>query len=169
MARKFVTEREIAFISKINREFIQKVTGEEVTYYAISLEKSRVDDLYDEAVEKIWEIPVKINARVLWNNEQSKSSNFGIDSIYSIEVYFHDDELKDRNVSPKEGDFIEFGNVFFEITSVTQPQIVFGQINNKVMTKCYCVPSREGQFSNGSDSSRGVRNTHPVENTKHKP
>lgn len=169
MARKFITERELAFIAKINKELIQHVTGEEVTYYAISLEKSRVNDLYDEAVEKVWEAPVKINARILWNNEQTKTSNFGVDSIYSIEVYFHKLELDERNVSPKEGDFIEFGDVFFEVTSATQPQIVFGQINNKVMTKCTCVVSREGQFAAGSDTSKGIRNTHPVENTKHKP
>jgi hypothetical protein len=168
MARKFVTEREIAFIDAINKELIQKVVGQEVSYYAISLEKSRVHRLYDEAIEKVWDPPVMLNARILWDNAQSITTNMGVDSKYSVEVYFHDLELRDRNVRPKEGDFIEFGQVFFEITSVTQPQIVFGQINNRLMTKCICVPSREGQFQAGSRSSEGVDNTHPVENSKHR-
>lgn len=167
MSRKFITQREIDFIGKINKELIQKVTGTEVHYYAISLEKSRVNRLYDEAVEKVWEPPVKIFGRVLYDNPQSATTGRGVDSVYNIEVYFHELELTDRNVVPKEGDFIEFGQVFYEITSATQPQIVFGQVNNKVMTKCVCVRSREGQFQAGGRTSEGVDNTHPIENTQH--
>jgi hypothetical protein len=167
MARKFITERELAFIDKINKELIQKVTGQEISYYAISLEKSRTHKIYNEAVEKVWDPPVKVNARVLWDNTQSAATSFGVDSKYSCEVYFHSLELKDRNVQPKEGDFVEFGEVFFEITSVTQPQIVFGQVNNRLEVKCVCVPAREGQFAAGGRNSEGIRNTHPIENTKH--
>ncbi len=168
MARKFITERELAFIDKINKELIQKVVGQEISYHAISLEKSQVNSLYGEAIEKVWDPPVLIYARVLWDNTQSAASAMGVDSKYSAEVYFHRLELIERNVVPREGDFVEFGNVFFEITSVTQPQIVFGQVNNKVMTKCICVPSREGQFQAGSSTTEGRQNVHPIENTKHK-
>lgn len=168
MAKKFITEREIAFINRINKELIQKVTGQEVSYYAISLEKSKVNNLYGEAVEKVWDPPVFINARVLWDNSNSATTGFGMDSKYTCEVYFHELELEERNVAPKEGDFVEFGEVYFEITSVTKPQIVFGQVNNKVMTKCVCVPAREGQFQGGSNTSEDVKRTHPIENTKHK-
>lgn len=168
MARKFVTERELAFIDKINKELIQRVIGQEISYHAISQEKSKVNSLYGESIQKVWDSPVLINARVLWDNTQSASTSFGMDSKYTAEVYFHHLELQERNVQPREGDFLEFGNVFFEITSVTQPQIVFGQINNRLMTKCICVPSREGQFQAGSKSSEGVQNTHPIENSKHR-
>lgn len=166
MARKFITTHELAFISKINHELIQYVVGQEVSYYAISLEKSRVHRLYDEAVEKVWDPPVLVNARVLWDNPQSATSQYGVDSKYTAEVYFHTDELDARNIRPKEGDFVEFGQVYFEITSVTQPQIVFGQVNNRIMTKCICVPSREGQFQAGGKSSEGVDNSHPIENSE---
>lgn len=168
MARKFITEREIAFINKVNKELIQKVTGAEVSYYAISLEKSKVNKLYGESIQKVWDAPIQIYGRVLYDNVQSATTGLGVDSKYNIEVYFHKLELEERNVVPKEGDFVEFGEVYYEITSVTQPQIVFGQINNKVMTKCVCVPSREGQFQAGGNSSEGVANTHPIENTRHK-
>lgn len=168
MARKFITERELAFIDKINKELIQAVTGQEVNYFAISLEKSSVHSLYEEAINKVWDPPVKINARVLWGNEATTSTNYGLDSKYSCEVYFHHLELEERNVKPKEGDFIEFGRVYFEITSVTQPQITFGQVNNRLMTKCACVPAREGQFAAGSRSSENIDNTYAIENVKHK-
>lgn len=167
MSRKFITEREIAFINAINKELIQKVSGQEVHYYAISTKYSRVHSLYNEAIEKLWEPPVKINARVFWDNTKSITNAQGVDSAYNAEVYFHTLELQERNVIPREGDFIEYGEVFFEITSVTQPQIVFGQINNKIMTKCICIPSREGQFQAGGSDSEGIKNVHPVENSQH--
>jgi len=168
MARKFITERELDFIGRINHELIKKVVGQEISYYEIDLERSKVNRLYEESIEKVWKSPVMVNARVLWDNPSSNTTNFGVDSKYTAEVYFHTLELNERNVRPKEGDFVEFGQVFFEITSVTQPQIVFGQVNNRIMTKCICVPSREGQFQSGGRSSEGVDNTHPIENTKHK-
>lgn len=168
MSRKFVTDREIAFINSINKELIQKVSGQEINYYAISLEHSRAHRLYDEATKKVWAPPVKINGRVHWDNSGTASTGQGTDSKYVCDVFFHTLELQDRNVAPKEGDFIEFGQVFFEITAVTQPQLVFGQVNNKIMTKCTCIPAREGNFQNGNSSSENVDNTHPVTQVVHK-
>ena len=161
MARKFITERELQFISVINKELIQNVVGQEVNYYAVS-ERTRTN-LYGEAVQKIWNPPIAINARVLWENPTVETKDGNLDNKYTAEVYFHTDELNDRNVRPREGDFVEFGQVFFEITSVTHPQIVFGQVQQKIMTKCMCVMSREGQFQAGNVSSQSVDHSHPVE------
>jgi len=163
MARKFITEKEFAFIEKINKELIQGFVGQEVIYYAISLEHTVSNDLYNESIDKVWFSPVKINARVEYDNPGVSTTNFTLDSIYSLNVFFQTDELTDRNVKPKEGDFLEFGQIVFEITAVTQPTLVFGQVNNKIETKCTCVPSREGQMQIHSDTSRFVDNTHPVE------
>ncbi len=145
------------------------VVAQTVNYYAISLEETQVNDLYNESVSKVWKPPVTVNARVSWDNQSTKSSKMSQDSQYSLEVYFHTQELIERNLLPREGDFIEFGQVFFEITSVTQPQIVYGEINNKIMTKCMCIPSREGQFQAGNISAENVDNSHPVQNSVHVP
>lgn len=163
MARKFVLDREIAFINAINKELVQDVVGQEIHYYAILAEQTRANRLYSESVKKTWAAPVKINALVQYDNPETVTTGMGTDSRYEAEVYCHAKELEERNVSPREGDFVEFGSIFFEITSVTQPQLVFGQANNKIMTKLTCVPSREGQFAAGGKSSDGVARVHPVE------
>lgn len=161
MSTKFITDKEIAFINMVNKELIQNVVGEVVHYYAILADKTRVHRLYQEAVKKVWAAPVKANALVMYDNPSVKSTNIGSDSMYTIEVYFHLQEIQDRNLVPREGDFIEYGSIFYEITAVTQPQVVFGQINNKVMTKCSCTVSREGQFAAGGDSAMDRANVHP--------
>lgn len=163
MSRKFITDREIAFINDINKELIQSVIGQSVIYYSISGEHTKINSLYNEAINKTWFYPVEINALVMYDNPSVSSTDFTLDSKFSAEIYFHTKELEERNVSPREGDFIEFGQVVFEITSVTRPQIVFGQVNNKIMTKCVCIPSREGQFQIGNQKDQGIDNTHPVE------
>lgn len=167
MARQFITGLELDFIDSINHELIQYVSGQTVMYYAISIPETRVNDLYNEAVKKVWSPPVEVAARVLWDNPTTLSTGIGMDANFSLEVYFHTKELRDRNVVPHEGDFIEYGQVFFEISSVTQPQLVFGQIQDKIMTKCVCVPAREGQFQAGNLSSENIDNSHPIENSVH--
>jgi hypothetical protein len=164
MARKFVGTREIAFVNSIIRELHQHVVDEEILYYAIQLDRTKVDDLYNEAIKKVWAAPVRCTARVLYDNPTTKSGLWGSDSEYASEVYFHTTELNERNIKPREGDFIEYGQVFYEITSVTKPQLIFGQINNKLMTKCKLVPSREGQFAAGNVSAQNVDRTHQLDN-----
>jgi hypothetical protein len=166
MSRKFVTSREVAFINSINRELVQHVVGQEIYYYAISKPETRVHRLYNEAIVKTWSPPVKINALVRWEDNPTKATLLGLDSSPGCEVFFHTQELEERNVVPTEGDFVEFGEVYFEITSFMQPEIVFGQINNKIMTQCKCVPSRQGQFQMGSQSDESDDRSHQVNNSE---
>lgn len=162
MARKFITRRELDLIDSWNRELIQGVVQQEIIYYAISYEDSRVHDVYDEAVQKEYLRPVRINARVEFNQTATKSGRGSLDASYSMVVQLHADECRERNLLPREGDFIEYGQVIFEITTVGNAQPVFGQINDKLKFELTCVPSREGQFKADNVTAEGVDNTHPV-------
>jgi hypothetical protein len=164
MSRKFITQRELDFISNTTKELLQGVVEEEVRYYAISLERSQVNELYEEAIRKVWSPPVAIDALVLWGQDATRVARFDLDAQYTLEVYFHKKELEERNVKVHEGDFVEYDGKFFEISSATEPQIVFGQVNNKVMVKCTCVVSREGQFAAGADNTRSIRTEKNIEN-----
>jgi hypothetical protein len=164
VARKFISDREIEFIRVVTEEFVQDVVDQVVFYYAIDLKTSRLN-IYNESVKKTWLPPVQCNARILYTNPQEKSAKSGIpDETFGVEVYFHVAEMNERNLIPRTGDFVEFGQIFYEITGVTQPDMIFGQINNKTQYKCICVQSREGQFQAGGDAARGINNTHPIKN-----
>ena len=116
MARKFITDKEFAFIEKINKELLQEFVGQEVIYYAISMEHTVSNDLYTESIDKVWFSPIRINARVEWDNSGVSTTSFTLDLQYSLIVDFHTQELTERNVKQKEGDLLEFGQVVFEIT-----------------------------------------------------
>ncbi len=166
MAKKFVTTRELALIDSWNRELIQGTVEQELIYWAISIEESSVHDVYDEAIQKAYHRPVRLNARIDFSQSPTKSSGGTLDSTYTMEAYCHAAELSERNINPREGDFVEFGQVMFEISTVSRPQLVFGQANDKIMVKLTCVPSREGQFKADNDTFDGEDNTHPVEPAK---
>src|SRR5690349_9573165 len=107
MARKFVTTRELALIDSWTRELIQDVVEQEIIYYAISVEESSVHDVYDEAIQKVYRQPVRINGRCSFSQEGTKARGGTLDSQYTLEVYLHTQELNERNVDPHEGDFVE--------------------------------------------------------------
>lgn len=163
MARKFITTRELRLIDSWNRELIQGTVQQEVIYYGISYEESRVHDVYDEAVTKEYLQPVRINARVEFDQGPAVAKGGTIDSTFTARVILHSEECRQRNLNPREGDFVEYGQVVFEVTSVRHAQPVFGQVNDKLKYELTCVPSREGQFKVDSVRSDGVDNTHPIE------
>jgi len=147
MARKFIGRKEINFVNAINKELIQRVVGQEVHYYAVIAEKTKKNDLYNEAINKVWAPPVKINCLLMYENSQEQIGVLPPDMKFSIDVYFHTAELTERNVVAKMGDFMQFGSVMFEIYQVTMPQLMWGMIEQEIMTKCNCGPARQGQFA----------------------
>jgi hypothetical protein len=142
----FVGDKETAFFDSIGKELIQRIIGQKITYYSVSEEHTKSDNLYDEAIRKTVFHSVEINALVLYNEPEQTNTQFSIDTIYSIEIYFHKHELEERDIKPREGDFCKFGDIIYEIEKLTEPQITYGQINKGVMTKAICRVSRKSQF-----------------------
>jgi len=146
MSRLFVGNREINFFNSLSKELIQKVVCQKVLYYSVSEEHTNSHRLYDEAIKKTTYRPVELNARVLFNEPNQTVGQFSIDTVYSIEVYFHQEELRERNLIPREGDFLKFGTIVYEIEKLNKPQITYGQVENNVMIKAECRVSRKSQF-----------------------
>ena len=71
-----------------------------------------------------------------------------MDTETTIEIHFHKKRLtEDQNLFVREGDFVLYGDNYYEITELSQPKRLFGQIENKfeIMAKCFHV--RENVFN----------------------
>lgn len=143
----FVGPKERAFFDSINKELIQKIVGQKIIYYSVSIEHTNVDELYGEALQKTVFTPVELNALIDFGEPIESTTNWSIDTRYSLSVYIHDKELRERNMEVREGDYIKHGRIFYEIKTVTRPQMTFGQIENPVMLKLECIVSRESNFN----------------------
>jgi hypothetical protein len=155
----FVTDKEHTLIDSWSRELVQHVVAQELKYYPLDLDGSVVHELYREVIQKAWYAPVLLNARVRLTSESVKMSNGNMDTQYTLEVSCHNQELEERNLRPIEGDVVEYRNVFFEVTSVTNPDQPFGTPAHRLTRKLTCVPTREGYFSAGGDVQALVDNT----------
>lgn len=144
--RLFIGLPEINFINAIDKELLQDVVGQKIMYYAVSEQLTTSDDLYGEAIKKETYSPVEINALVRYNPPVQTVTQFHVDTSYNIEIFFHLHELNERNIEPKEGDFVKYGHQYYEVEQLTRPQIVFGQIDHKVQVRAVCRIARKGQF-----------------------
>lgn len=163
MAQKFVTTRELGLIRSWTRELVADVSRQYILYYAVSADDSHIHDVYNEGISKTVLDPVKVFCRVEFDEQAAFTGNGVIDSNFELTVTIQPRELIERNINPREGEFVEWGQVMFEITNVRERHPAFGQANEKVTIELTCVPSREGQFKADNVSIDGVDNTHPVE------
>ena len=60
MARLFISPREINFINDLAKELVKDIAGQKIYYFPISEVKSRVHDIYEEAIDKIFDDPIDI-------------------------------------------------------------------------------------------------------------
>ena len=86
MARLFIGQKEIQFVNDLTKEWIKDVVGQVIHYFPVSSLKSEVHGVYNEAVRKVFENPIKIPARVAQPEWSSKTTTFGPDIESKLEV-----------------------------------------------------------------------------------
>ena len=146
MSRLFVTPREIDLISDLTKELIKDIVGQKVYYYRVREDLTDIHDVYEEAPDKVFDPPIEIEARVEYQPEEIRTNRFGSEEFYTINVFFHERDLLDRNIEVRVGDFFSYGDTFFEITSAIIENNVFGQIEHSIGVKVVGKQSRMGQI-----------------------
>lgn len=141
-----VKERDL--VKQINDEVIERVIGQTIAYYPIDIETTRYHQVYGEAIEKTFLPPIAVKALVEYkglNTEYSK--NIGLDKSQEIIVHFHKRRLtEDQNLFVREGDFVLYGDSHYEIVSLSEPKLLYGQVDHKLEISAKCVRAREGLF-----------------------
>ena len=127
MARLFIGQREVEFINDITKEFLKDVIGQVIHYFPVSSIKSEVHAVYNEAVRKIFENPIRIPALVGQPEWTSKTTNFGPDLEAKIEVLLQYRDLQDKNIVLSEGDLFSYDDTLYEIINfVNSGKNIFG-------------------------------------------
>ena len=147
MARLFITPRELNFISDLTKEVIRDVNGQHIYLFPISEAKTQTHPVYAEAIRKIFDQPIIIDALVD-NNFQAdtKTNKFGIDLQFKIEVYIQHRDLLEKGVNIVIGDYFSFSDVFYEITERNFLGNIYGQAEHKDGVRIVGTKVRESQF-----------------------
>ena len=128
----FLGKKERDLVKQVNDELIERVVGQTVAYYPIDIERTNYHDLYGEALVKTFLPPVRVHALVEFEGINTKySSNIGLDKESSVTVHFHKRRLtEDQDLYVREGDFILYGKIYYEIVTLSEPKQLFGQIDH---------------------------------------
>lgn len=147
MARLFITEREIKFISDITKEIVKDVNGQVIFIYPISEIKTTVHDVYNEAIKKIYDNPIAVDALVSAQyHQETKIGKFGPDQQYQVEAYVQYRDLVHKGIDINIGDFFSYGEIFYEVTNINVIKNIFGQVEHKDGIKIVGTKTRESQF-----------------------
>jgi hypothetical protein len=144
----FVGKKERDLVKQVNDELIERVIGQQVIYYPISMEHTNFHTLYGEAIDKTFLDPIRVYALVEWEGlETSWQNNIGLDRTTSIVVHFHKRRLtEDQDLFVRVGDFVLYGDIHYEIVTLNEPKQLFGQIDHRIEISAKCIRSREGLF-----------------------
>ena len=63
--------------------------------------------------------------------EKPFREDYGSDLNATLELYFHRNTLSDANFYPEIGDIVDWNNFYWEMNSVTEPQLIAGHQNFK--------------------------------------
>ena len=145
----FFGEKERDLVKQVNDEIIERVVGQQVLYFPIDIETTNYHPLYGEAVEKTFLPPVRVHALVEFQGiETSFMDNIAVDKATKIKVNFHKRRLtEDQNLFVREGDFVRYGEVFYEIVKLMEPKLLFGQVEHRFEIQAECIRAREGVFN----------------------
>ena len=144
----FIGDKEKRLVKQINDEIVERVVGQTVLYYPISVEHSNFHETYGEAIEKSFLPPIRVYALVEWEGIITETGKFGVDRKSTITVHFHKRRLtEDQDLFIREGDFVLFGDIFYEITQLDEPKLLYGEPTSRFEIVAKCTRAREGKFN----------------------
>lgn len=143
----FFNKKERDLVKQVNDELIERVIGQTILYYPISNVNTNFHPLYGEAINKNFLPPVRVFALVDWSDPGTVSTAAGVDRLSSLTIHFHKRRLtEDQDLYVRVGDFALYGGNYYEITTLSQPKEMFGQIHHKVEISAKCIKARQGLF-----------------------
>lgn len=144
----FTGQKEKDFVKQVNDEVIERIIGQTIIYYPVSLEHTDFHNVYGEAIQKNFLDPIRIHAMVKWDSQTTSTTPLGVDRIEKISIGFHKRRLtEDQDVFVREGDFIQYGENMYEILTLQEPKWLFGQVESSFEIAASCVRAREGLFN----------------------
>lgn len=144
----FLGDKERKLVKQVNDEIIERVIGQTIVYYPISRELTQYHSIYGEAIQKTFLAPVKVQALIKWEGSATTTEAFGVDRRTSITVQFHRRRLvEDQDLQVREGDFVLYGDTFYEIVTLAETKLLFGQVDNKFEIIAKCVKARDSVFN----------------------
>ena len=126
----FVPQKEVDLIDAMNEELIDEILGQYVDIYKISLDETNAN-LYGESTTKYYNVGFRVNCMLMYNEPESTQDEFGDDVTSTLDMFFQRNNLASGSLNfyPETGDIVDWNDHFWEVDSVTEPQLIAGSPN----------------------------------------
>lgn len=145
----FLGEKEKNLVKQVNDEIIERVSGQQILYFPIDMATTSFHPIYGEAIIKNFLHPIRVFALVEYGGiESSFLEGIGIDKTATLKVNFHKRRLtEDQDLFVREGDFVRFGSIYYEIVKLIEPKLLYGQPETRFEITAECIKARDGLFN----------------------
>ena len=123
----FIPQKEMNLINDMNEELIDEIVGQSVDIYKINVENTD-ENVYGESTTKIYDKGFRVNCLLMYNEPETLQDDFGPDYNANIEMYFQRANLSSGSLNfyPEIGDIVDWNDMYWEISSVVEPQLIAG-------------------------------------------
>ena len=123
----FVPLKEVQLFDVMNEELIDEIIGQTVDIYKISVDDTE-ENLYGESTTKYYEVGFRVNCMIMFNEPEVTNEEWGADLNANIEMYFQRNNLSSGSLNfyPEAGDIVDWNDFYWEVGSVTEPQLIAG-------------------------------------------
>lgn len=145
----FLGQKERDLVKQVNDELIERVIGQPIMYYPISLLHTNFHPTYGEAIHKTFLPPIRVYCLVNWEGLETVFVSGKYEKLPSIIIHFHKRRLsEDQDLVVKEGDFVQYNETIYEIIKTNEPKSIFGQNQHRMEVEAKCIKARETNFDN---------------------
>ena len=139
----FIPQKEMDLINSMNEELIDDIIGQSVDIYKVSVDNTE-DNLYGESTTKYFETGFRVNCLITFNEPDVVVEEWGSDINNTIEMHFQRANLSSGSLNfyPEVGDIVDWNDFYFEMNSVTEPQLIGGHQKFKHQIKAIAHRSR---------------------------
>ena len=147
----FLGEKERDLVKQVNDEITERVVGQQILYFPIDIQHTNFHPLYGEAIEKTFLPPVRVFALIEYQGVETQyMENIGLDKTTKISIKFQKRRItEDQDLFVREGDFVRYGAIFYEIVKLIEPKLLFGQPEHRFEIQADCIRARDGLFNGG--------------------
>ena len=129
----FGSNRDFNLLTKINRELLSDIIEQEILYYKLSLNETN-SNLYGEALEKVFQVAVKLNCLITRGDQVISVDDMGPDLNREASFAFLRSDLESSVVVPEVGDILNWQENYYEVDTVRENQLFIGRDNNYNLT-----------------------------------
>lgn len=122
----FGSARDIATFKIFTKELVEDIVSQEVGYYKYKLDQNQIN-VYGEAMKKYFIGPVLIPCLIVRGEFSRESTDYGPDTVRSVDFRFFKDHLIEANVVPEVGDVVMYNEDYYEVNNVNENQFILGK------------------------------------------